>query len=144
MSAAVHSIAWSSNPGSYRAIFLVGDAPPHMDYQDDVKYPQTVAAALNKGIVVNTIQCGGETETLSVWRQIVQLSAGAYFQVEQGGSAIAIATPTRANSGASTMNPSKAPHTSMARLERFIGGACRPRQGPRRSHHQRRPRSIEG
>jgi Mg-chelatase subunit ChlD len=90
---AVHSIAWSSNPNSYRVIFLVGDAPPHMDYQDDVKYPQTVAAALNKGIVVNTIQCGGETETLAVWRQIVQLGDGAYFQVEQGGNAVAIVTP---------------------------------------------------
>jgi Mg-chelatase subunit ChlD len=90
---AVHSIAWSSNPNSYRAIFLVGDAPPHMDYQDDVKYPQTIAAAQNKGIVINTIQCGSESETLSVWRQIVQLGAGAYFQVEQGGNAVAIATP---------------------------------------------------
>jgi hypothetical protein len=90
---AVHSIAWGSNPDSYRAIFLVGDAPPHMDYQDDVKYPQTIAAAMNKGIVINAIQCGGETETLSVWRRIVQLSAGAYFQVEQGGNAVAIATP---------------------------------------------------
>src|SRR5687767_1929043 len=31
---AVHSISWSPNSKSYRAIFLVGDAPPHMDYQD--------------------------------------------------------------------------------------------------------------
>ena len=24
---------------AYKVVFLVGDAPPHMDYQDDVKYP---------------------------------------------------------------------------------------------------------
>lgn len=90
---AVHSISWSSNSKSYRAIFLVGDAPPHMDYQDDVKYPQTIAAAMNRGIIINAIQCGGESETLNVWRQMAQLGNGAYFQVEQGGGAVAITTP---------------------------------------------------
>jgi hypothetical protein len=74
-------------------VFLVGDAPPHMDYQDDVKYPQTMLAAINKGIVVNAIQCGNEGETLNIWRQMAQLGRGEFFQVEQGGSAVAIATP---------------------------------------------------
>jgi hypothetical protein len=90
---AVHAISWSSNSDSYRAIFLVGDAPPHMDYQDEVKYPQTLAAAMERGIVINTVQCGDESETLNVWRQIAQLGEGAYFQVEQDGGAVAIATP---------------------------------------------------
>ena len=35
---AVTQLAWSSDAGVYRAIFLVGDAPPHLDYQDDVKF----------------------------------------------------------------------------------------------------------
>jgi Mg-chelatase subunit ChlD len=90
---AVHSMSWSSNRNGYRAIFLVGDAPPHMDYQDEVKYPQTLTVAMERGIVINTVQCGGETETLNVWRQIARLGDGSYFQVEQGGSAVVIATP---------------------------------------------------
>ncbi|HEX5056156.1 MAG TPA: vWA domain-containing protein [Gammaproteobacteria bacterium] len=90
---AVHSISWSQNSKSYRAIFLVGDAPPHMDYQDDVKYPQIIAEAANRGIVINAVQCGSEPETLGVWRQIAQLGDGAYFQVGQEGSAVAISTP---------------------------------------------------
>ena len=64
-----------------------------MDYQDDVKYPQIVAAAAAKGIVVNTIQCGGMSETVAPWRHIAALGRGRYFTVEQAGSAVAIETP---------------------------------------------------
>ena len=42
---AVTKLGWSSDAGVYRAIFLVGDAPPHLDYQDDVKYRDSVARA---------------------------------------------------------------------------------------------------
>ena len=35
----------SSAPGAYKAVFLVGDAPPHMDYQDDTPYAVTLNAA---------------------------------------------------------------------------------------------------
>jgi uncharacterized protein YegL len=90
---AVHRISWSQDQDTYKVVFLVGDAPPHMDYQDDVKYPRTLEAAQRRGIVVNAIQCGGNRSTTRTWQQIAQVGAGRYFQVEQGGSAIAIATP---------------------------------------------------
>jgi hypothetical protein len=41
----VHKIKWSSDKKTLRIIFLVGDAPPHMDYADDVKYPVTCKKA---------------------------------------------------------------------------------------------------
>jgi len=90
---AVHEISWSQNPQAYKVLFLVGDAPPHMDYPDDIKYPQSLAAARDKGIVVNTIQCGADGKTTGEWRHIAQLGQGDYVQVEQGGGAVAIATP---------------------------------------------------
>jgi Mg-chelatase subunit ChlD len=90
---AVHNISWSQDDNTYRVVFLVGDAPAHMDYQDDVKYPVTIAAASLKGIVVNAIQCGTDTSARDTWQQIAQLGSGDYFQVDQSGSAIAIATP---------------------------------------------------
>lgn len=90
---AVHAMSWSDDPGSYKVIFLVGDAPPHMDYQDDPKYPEIVAAAVAKGIVINTIQCGNLTETAPHWQRIAALGKGRYFQVEQAGSALVIETP---------------------------------------------------
>jgi Mg-chelatase subunit ChlD len=93
LAAAIHGMSWSQDPGTYKVVFLVGDAPPHMDYQNDVRYPEIVAAAAAKGIVVNTIQCGGMAETVEPWTRIAALGGGRYFTVEQAGSAVAIATP---------------------------------------------------
>jgi Skp family chaperone for outer membrane proteins len=90
---AVNNISWSQGGDAYRVVFLVGDAPPHMDYQDDVKYPQTLKAANAKGIVVNTIQAGNSAPTRLVWSKIAQGGLGQYAQVSQDGNAVAISTP---------------------------------------------------
>ena len=90
---AVEKLSWSQDDQTYRVLFLVGDAPAHMDYQDDVKWPVTLQTARSRGIRVNTIQCGGNPSTTEEWQRIAGLGAGSYFQVEQAGSAIAIATP---------------------------------------------------
>lgn len=89
---AVHNISWSEQDQAYQVIFLVGDAPPHMDY-NEVRYPEIVASAMNKGIVVNTIQCGDMPMTVEPWSQIAALSNGEFFQVEQAGGAVAFTTP---------------------------------------------------
>ena len=90
---AVHKISWSQDKDTYRVVFLLGDAPAHMDYQDDVPYPKSLAVAMQKGIKFNAIQCGQSVDTTSNWQQIACLGGGLYFQVEQSGSAIAISTP---------------------------------------------------
>lgn len=89
---AVHNMSWSEQDQAYQVIFLVGDAPPHMDY-NEARYPEIVAAALDKGIVVNTIQCGDIPTTVEPWTQIAGLSQGEFFQVEQAGGAVAFNTP---------------------------------------------------
>ena len=90
---ALHSISWSQDPNSYKVVFLVGDAPPHMDYPGEARFPEIVAEANAAGIVVNTIQCGNNSFTTRQWMQIAQLSNGRYFQVGQTGSAVAFASP---------------------------------------------------
>jgi Mg-chelatase subunit ChlD len=90
---AVHRIGWSDDPRTYRVVFLVGDAPPHMDYQDDVKYPETLALARQKGIAVNAVQCGQSAGTTQEWQRIARLGEGKYFRVDQDGGAVAITTP---------------------------------------------------
>lgn len=90
---AVHRISWSEDPKAYKVLFLVGDAQPHMDYPDDVKYPVTVQAATARGIVVNTILAGSSPATGAEWQRIAALSQGEYFQVSSAGDAIALATP---------------------------------------------------
>jgi Mg-chelatase subunit ChlD len=90
---AVTKLAWSSDAGVYRALFLVGDAPPHLDYPDDVKFADSVALARQKGIVINTVQCGGYAETTPVWQQIATTGGGTYAAIEQDGGMLALATP---------------------------------------------------
>ena len=90
---AVHNMAWSQSDQAYQVIFLIGDAPPHMDYQNDVKFPAILASAAEKGIIVNTIQCGDMPMTIDPWTQIASLGHGIYFQVEQAGGAVAYTTP---------------------------------------------------
>jgi Mg-chelatase subunit ChlD len=90
---AIHKISWSQNPDSYKVVFLVGDAPPQMNYPDDVKYPDTLAIAASKGIIVNTIQCGDMQATTHHWQRIAALGQGRYFRVEQAGGGVAINTP---------------------------------------------------
>ncbi|MEJ2456373.1 MAG: VWA domain-containing protein [Candidatus Thiodiazotropha sp.] len=93
LSDALERISWSDDQNAYKVIFLVGDAPPHMDYPNEVKYPQTVKTAKARGIVINTILAGNALDTGHVWRQIAQAGAGHFAQVAQDGDAVAIATP---------------------------------------------------
>jgi len=90
---AVTKIAWSKASGVYRVIFLVGDSPPHMDYQDDVKYQESCKLAAGSGIVINTIQCGNTSATTPIWQEVARLAEGRFFQVAQSGGAVVIATP---------------------------------------------------
>jgi Mg-chelatase subunit ChlD len=84
---------WSRDTKTYRVIFLVGDAPPHMDYQDDVRYAESCRLATERDIIINTIQCGAEAETTPIWRRIAGLAEGRFFQVAQAGSAVLYDTP---------------------------------------------------
>lgn len=90
---AINKIHWSSDKKTLRILFLVGDAPPHMDYKDDVKYPDTCKKACEKGIIINTIQCGGDPECQKHWKEICKLAEGSYAQIAQSGGVVAVATP---------------------------------------------------
>jgi len=89
----VHKIKWSEDKSTLRIIFLVGDAPPHMDYTDDVKYPVTCQEACKKGIIINTIQCGNDSECMKFWKDIAKKSVGTYVGIQQDGGVVAVATP---------------------------------------------------
>ena len=50
---AVNKMQWTQGADSTRIVFLVGDAPPHMDYAQDTKYPVTLAVASVTGYLVS-------------------------------------------------------------------------------------------
>ena len=90
----ITKLSWTSGPEVSRIVFLVGDAPPHMDYKQDMKYPQVLTLAKRKDIVVNAVQAGEARDTLRVWREIAQMGDGEYIPIPQdGGKVVVIETP---------------------------------------------------
>jgi hypothetical protein len=93
MDEAVNKIAWSASRDVTKLIFLVGDAPPHMDYADDVKYTDTCTAAVKKDLRINTVQCGNIGETKPIWQEIAKRAEGEFVPLGQTGDMVVIATP---------------------------------------------------
>lgn len=90
---AIHKMPWSSDKKVLKIIFLVGDAPPHMDYPNGPKYPDLCREAAKKDLIINTIQCGEMAETKPVWQEIAKLSEGSYVGISQSGNVAVISTP---------------------------------------------------
>ena len=91
---AVHKAGWSQQSDRIaQVVFLVGDAPPHTDYQDEPDAKATAVAARRKGMIVNAIQCGDISGTKEVWQEIAQHGGGRYFAIPQDSGVVAIATP---------------------------------------------------
>jgi hypothetical protein len=90
---AIHKMPWSSDRKVLKIIFLVGDAPPHMDYPNGPKYPDLCREAAKKDLIINTIQCGGMAETKPIWQEIAKMSEGSYVGISQSGNVAVISTP---------------------------------------------------
>jgi len=94
LAAGLKKVSWSPAANDLsQIIFLVGDAPPHDDYQDATDTLVTAAHAAQQGIIVNTIQCGVADETARVWQAIAKRGNGQYFAIAQSGGVQAITTP---------------------------------------------------
>ena len=90
----VTKMNWSRGRNTTRIIFLVGDAPPHMDYAQDMKYPDVMRLARARDITVNTVQAGSARDTERYWREIAQMGRGEYMAIPQdGGKIVVIETP---------------------------------------------------
>jgi Mg-chelatase subunit ChlD len=90
---AIHKMPWSSDNKVLKIIFLVGDAPPHMDYPNSPKYPELCREAAKKDLIINTIQCGEMADTKPIWQEIAKLAEGSYVGISQSGNVAVISTP---------------------------------------------------
>ncbi len=91
---AVTKLSWTQGSEICRIMFLVGDAPPHMNYAQDTKYPEVLRTARERGILVNAVQAGGARDTERAWRTIAQMGHGRYISIPQnGGRLVVIETP---------------------------------------------------
>jgi Mg-chelatase subunit ChlD/predicted house-cleaning noncanonical NTP pyrophosphatase (MazG superfamily) len=87
---AVSGMQWSSGEHVRRIVFLVGDAPPHMDYAQERQYPAILKQANERKIVVNAVQAGNLEETIPVWKEIAQYGHGRYIAIPQSGGEITV------------------------------------------------------
>lgn len=89
---AVDNTHWSTDGGTLRLIFLVGDAPPKV-YEGEAQYPEIAARAARKGILINPVLCGGDDETRGVWQRIAQAASGETAEIRDPGAVQRIVTP---------------------------------------------------
>ena len=94
MADAVRVGGWSApGPRTSQVMFLVGDAPPHDDYRNTPATDVSARQAAGRGIIVNTIQCGSDTDTTQAWRGIAQYGGGEFFAIAQDGGVEVMVTP---------------------------------------------------
>ena len=86
-------IKWTRDDGVLRIVFLVGDAPPHLDYKDVPELTKICESACRAAVIINTVRCGGDVETGRIWSDIARWSEGRYVSVDQTGGVVAVATP---------------------------------------------------
>jgi len=88
---AVNDLAWSPESNAYKAIFIAGNEP---FTQGPVSYADSCKAAITKGIIVNTIHCGAETEGINTkWKDGADLADGKYLVIDQNRAVVSIEAP---------------------------------------------------
>jgi Mg-chelatase subunit ChlD len=79
-------LEWSGD-AVIKLAFLVGDAPPHLDYQEDADYAQEMRSAAHRGIHVYTVAASGmDALGQAVWRQIAMYTGATNLFVLRGGA----------------------------------------------------------
>ena len=78
---AIHLQGWADNSTGrhLRMIVLVGDAPPHLDYANDYRYPQLLNEAAANGIKIFPVGASNlEADGEYIFRQFAQVTQGQF------------------------------------------------------------------
>lgn len=85
---ATQKLAWSASPEDLKVIFIAGN---EAFSQGDVDYREACKAAIAKGIIVNTIHCGGGIP--EGWKQGALLAEGTAMNIDQNKAMAHIEAP---------------------------------------------------
>ena len=86
-----NQLEWDTKDEVLKIIFIAGNEP--FD-QGSVDYRVSCKAAIEKGIIINTIYCGGYQEGInSKWQDGAFLAEGKYFNIDTDIKAVHIPTP---------------------------------------------------
>ncbi len=76
---ALHDMAWDRTEGAAHLVFLIADAPPHMDYAQDFDYRDEADFAAREGIVIHAIGASGlDEEGEGVLRHVAATAQGEF------------------------------------------------------------------
>jgi hypothetical protein len=88
---AVNGLDWSRSREVYKAIFIAGNEP---FTQGSVDFRVSCRAAIERGILVNTIFCGPNHEGGQTgWKDGALLADGRYLSIDQNRKVVEIPTP---------------------------------------------------
>lgn len=88
---ATKDLAWDANPKVYKAVFIAGNEP---FTQGPVDSKKSCQEAIGKGIIVNTIHCGSESQGIAGnWNQGALLADGKYLVIDQNQAIVHIEAP---------------------------------------------------
>lgn len=88
---ATNGLKWSASGDDLKMIFIAGNEP---FTQGPVDYKQACAAAIKKGITVNTIHCGPKAVGVRTgWQHGAELADGSFANIDQNRRVAAVKTP---------------------------------------------------
>jgi von Willebrand factor type A domain len=90
---ALDTLQWSHDNDALRVMFVAGNESAQQDPQLTIE--RAAMAAAHRGIVVNAIYCGADSDAeASGWRNVATSTNGLYASIDQHAAAIAnVATP---------------------------------------------------
>lgn len=84
----VNELAWSDNPDALKILFVAGNEAADQDPQ--ISSQAATLAAIGAGIIVNTIYCGSDNDSIAAgWRDVAVLTNGMYASIDQNAAAVA-------------------------------------------------------
>ena len=90
---ALTKLEWSQDKRALKILFLVGDCPPHMDYDDVPDLADLCKTAASSEIIINTVRCGSNPETGRIWEEIALKAEGKFMTIDQSGGVVSVPTP---------------------------------------------------
>ena len=82
LAAAIREMSWDLSGATERQLFLIGDAPPHLDYGDEPAPEELVEEARRARIVVNAIGCRSlPAEGVDFFRRFAYATEGRYQHI---------------------------------------------------------------
>jgi hypothetical protein len=92
---ALSAPSWRDPSTTVQLVFLVADAPPHIDRQVDTTYPDSIASAARRGLKIFSVASSeSDDQAEAVFRQLSQATGGRFVFLTYGAGGAATGANT--------------------------------------------------